>query len=118
MHAEYERLEHKIAETEVARQHAAAIGDRRCVERQTGKIDVFDAQLTQLHQVLFPPAIGSPFEAGPPQIVCDYCKTYVMTEEEAFETGGVCPRCDPNSPGVDPRNPNWSPFYDKPNHRR
>ena len=118
LHAEYVKIEHKIEAARAARDHADKIGDRRGVERQARKIDGLDQTLSQLHAILFPIAMGSPYDPPPPGPACDYCGLQ-MTDEESFASPGLCDRCNPEKPGLPPTHPLWSPLVDgQANNRR
>jgi hypothetical protein len=105
----YEQLEHEIQQLELALsgQHV----DRITARRLRRKRDISDAELTALHQELHPISEGSPYDPVPKNpLACGYCGDYIFRDRLAkWTAGGLCPRCDPSSPGLHPNDPNYRP---------
>jgi hypothetical protein len=118
---EYQQLEGRIEDATKALPASRQLGgvsQQRKVER---RIAVMEQRMTAIHQILFPIADSGIWDSDPPRDACTYCGLELL-EGEAYRTGGICPRCDPKSPGLSPNDPRWSPLYDDPNspnyHRR
>jgi hypothetical protein len=84
---EYRRLEHRIEEKqrELARGKSPS---RTHTERLRNQIDLLDAQLSELHRILYSPEVHAD------QIECraQGCRT-LLSRREQFDQAGMCADC-------------------------
>lgn len=116
--AEMERLDAKAS---FLRRHQLANAYLRGGASQERKlearIEAIEAASARIFGQLFQPMTNDEYEAlgDNPKVYCDYCdyRFDLVGPHARFQAGGICPRCDPSSPGVNPHDPNWHPDKDR-----
>jgi hypothetical protein len=111
-----ERLESKIAFLERHQLPNAHLRGGLSQERKVrAQIERLESEAARLYGQLHEAVTLDDYESLDDGLLCSYCgPSYRFADRHAaFKAWGICPRCDPTSPGVSPYDPNWHPDKDR-----